>query len=62
MLNSQVRFAVYVSAFPVIQRLNTALLKRPEFAETHPAKMPDCPPGYRSGNPTALGPIVRDSS
>ena len=37
------------SKFPTITRLQNSLLQRPEFAETHPEKMADCPPGFMAG-------------
>ena len=41
------RFAVDMSEFPTISRLNLALSLRPEFEEAHPSNQPDCPPELR---------------
>ncbi|XP_043205105.1 maleylacetoacetate isomerase-like [Amphibalanus amphitrite] len=48
-LNAQLRFKVDTTKFPIITRLHNYLVQRPEFADTHPEKMVDCPPGFMAG-------------
>ncbi|XP_037077721.1 maleylacetoacetate isomerase-like [Pollicipes pollicipes] len=49
--NARRRFGVDVSRFPTISRLQDALLQRPEFVASHPARMPDCPAGFSADAP-----------
>ncbi|XP_071962156.1 maleylacetoacetate isomerase-like [Antedon mediterranea] len=41
------RFKVDMSKFPIISRVNAALIELPEFKAAHPSKQPDCPEDLR---------------
>ncbi|KAG0068753.1 Glutathione S-transferase zeta-1 [Linnemannia elongata] len=42
-----VRFAVDMSAYPIMSRINSELETIPAFQAAHPTKQPDCPPELR---------------